>query len=197
MRALRGWLVVVPALVSAAGCAGMHEARYVYQDGEYGVVGIPENTNVWPHYYRDQAEVLIAAHFPEGHEIVRAEEVVEGSRTTMVKGTNTAEIAPHLPVPIVSIGKIGLTADRSQADSVKIKECRIIYRRSLGAIPPGEFAALATPTPSPYVDPNAVERKKAAGDPKDEKAAEAKGPKKEPDAAKAIADQKSCDAADF
>ncbi len=63
-----------------------------------------------------------------------------------------------------------------------------------GAIPPEEFAALATPTPSPYVDPNAVERKKAAADPKDEKAAEAKGPKKDADAAKAVADGKSCDA---
>ena len=196
MRALRGWLIL-PALGSAAGSAGMHEARYVYQDGEYGVVGIPENTNVWPHYYRDQAEVLIAAHFPEGHEVVRAEEVVEGSRTTTVKGTNTAEIAPHLPAPIVSIGKIGLTADRSQADSVKIKECRIIYRRSPGAVPPGDFSPLATPTPSPYVDPNAVERKKAAGDPKDEKAAEAKGPGKEPGGADARRAAGQCEAADL
>ncbi len=66
-----------------------------------------------------------------------------------------------------------------------------------GAIPPGEFAALATPTPSPYVDPNALERKKAAADPKDEKAAEAKASRKEADAPRTVADQKSCDAADF
>jgi hypothetical protein len=160
MRLLKGLLAALPALIWGAGCAGMHEARYVYQDGEYGVVGIPENTNVWPDYYRDQAEALMKAHFPEGHEIVRAEEVVEGSRTTTVKGTNTAEIAPHLPAPLLSIGKIGLTADRSQADSVKIKECRIIYRRVPSVLPPGEFAAAATPTPSQYVDPNAAERHK-------------------------------------
>jgi hypothetical protein len=171
----------------------MNEARYVYQDGEYGVVGLPENTNTWPHYYRDQAEVLMVAHFPEGHEIVRAEEVVEGSRTTTTKGTNTAELAPHLPAPLLSIGKIGLTADRSQADSIKIKECRIIYRRSPGAVPPDEFAAMATPTPVPYVDPNAAERRKATGD---EKASEAKGPKKEADGAKATANAKACDAVD-
>lgn len=162
MRLSKGLLVVAPVLISTFGCAGMHEARYVYQDGEYGVVGIPENTNAWPDYFRDQAEALMKAHFPEGHEIVRAEEVVEGSRTTTVKGTNTAEIAPHLPAPLLSIGKIGLTADRSQADSVKIKECRIIYKRAGTTLPPPDFAAAATSTPIPYVDPNAAERRRAA-----------------------------------
>ena len=162
MRLLKGLLVVATALIAGSGCAGLHEARYVYQDGEYGVVGIPENTNDWPNYYRDRAEALMKAHFPEGHEIVRAEEVVEGSRTTTVKGTNTAEIAPHLPAPLLSIGKIGLTADRSQADSVKIKECRIIYKRAGTTLPPPDFAAAATSTPVPYVDPNAIERRKAA-----------------------------------
>jgi hypothetical protein len=159
-------MIAVPALVSGIGCAGMHEARYVYQDGEFGVVGIPENTNLWPYYYRDQAEALMKAHFPDGHEIVRAEEVVEGSRTTTFKGTNTAEIAPHLPTPLLSVGKIGLTTDRSQADSVKIKECRIIYRKTPASAPSEPFAALATPTPAPYVDPNALERRKAAGEEK-------------------------------
>lgn len=164
MRLLEGWMIAVPALISAAGCAGMHEARYVYQDGEYGVVGIPENTNLWPTYYRDRAEALMKGHFPEGHEIVRAEEVVEGSRTTTVKGTNTAQIEPRLPAPLLTIGKIGLTADRSQADSVKIKECRIIYRRTPTSAPSEPFSALATPTPAPYVDPNALERRKVAGE---------------------------------
>lgn len=177
-RECRG-IVVATALIAGAGCAGMHEARYVYQDGEYGVVGIPENTNRWPAYYRDQAEALMTAHFPEGHEIVRAEEVVEGSRTTTLKGTNTAEIEPRLPVALLSIGKIGLTADRSQADSTKITECRIIYRRAGSVLPPPDFAAAATPTPSQYVDPNAIERRKAlVGDPaKEEKAKKLAEPK--------------------
>jgi hypothetical protein len=189
MRHLKRLLVIAPVLISTFGCAGMHEARYVYQDGEYGVVGIPENTNIWPDYYRDQAEALMKAHFPEGHEIVRAEEVVEGSRTTTVKGTNTAEIAPHLPAPLLSIGKIGLTADRSQADSTKIKECRIIYRRVGSVMPPGDFAAAASPTPSQYVDPNAAERHKGTTDgaSKDEKA---KPEAKKPDGAK-VADKKA------
>src|SRR3954463_12158059 len=157
MRLWNGLLVAAPVLISTLGCAGMHEARYVYQDGDFGVVGIPENTNAWPHYYRDQAELLMKAHFPEGHEIVRAEEVVEGSRTTTVKGTNTAMITPHLPAPLLSIGKIGVTADRSQADSTKITECRIIYRRKGSMLPPPDFASAASPTPAQYVDPNAAE----------------------------------------
>ena len=182
MRLLKRLLIVAPVLISSFGCAGMREARYVYQDGEYGVVGIPENTNIWPDYYRDQAEVLMRSHFPEGHEIVRAEEVVEGQRTTTVKGTNTAEIAPHLPAPLFSIGKIGLTADRSQADSTKIKECRIIYRRSGSVLPPPDFAAASSPTPSQYVDPNAAERHKGPADgAKDDKA---KPEVKKPDVAK-------------
>ena len=32
----------------APGCANMDAARYVYQDGEFGVVGIPRNTDHWP-----------------------------------------------------------------------------------------------------------------------------------------------------
>ena len=183
MRFMKRLLIIAPVLISTFGCAGMHEARYVYQDGEYGVVGIPENTNVWPDFYRDQAEALMKAHFPEGHEIVRAEEVVEGQRTTTVKGTNTAEIAPHLPAPLLSIGKIGLTADRSQADSVKIKECRIIYRRAGSVLPPPDFAAASSPTPAQYVDPNAAERQKATADAasKDDKA---KPEAKKPEAAR-------------
>ena len=66
------------------GCASTSDARYVYQDGEFGVVAIPQNTPRGPNHYRAQAEALMAQHFPEGYEIVRAEEVVEGSRTLTV-----------------------------------------------------------------------------------------------------------------
>jgi len=62
------------------GCAGMGEVRYVYQDGQSGVIGLPENTSRWPTYYRKHAEEMMAKHFPQGYEIVRAEEGVEGSR---------------------------------------------------------------------------------------------------------------------
>lgn len=147
---------------SAAGCAGTNQARYVYQDGDFGVVGIPENTDHWPTFYRSQAESLMANHFPEGHEIVRAEEVDQGSRTLTVEGTNTAEVGPKLPTDLLAVAKLGRTAKRSQADQVKVKECRIIYRRSPQADARPEFAERASLSPPEYLDPNAVARQKAA-----------------------------------
>jgi hypothetical protein len=140
--------------------------RYVYQDGQFGVVGIPENTDRWPTHYRRQADALMARHFPEGHEIVRAEEVVEGSRTLKVEGSNTAELAPQLPTALINIAKLGHTASRSQADTLKIKECRIVYRRAEAIdaeVQPG-YADSASLAPAPYIDPNAEARQKS-GDP--------------------------------
>ena len=68
-------------------------------------------------------------HFPEGHEIIRAEEVVEGERTVKLEDSRTAELArsrlgPH------NIAKLGRTKSSSQADKIDLKECRIIYRRN-------------------------------------------------------------------
>ena len=158
MRKRHGMLIAIATLSS--GCASTNGVRYVYQDGDYGVVGIPENTNCWPSHYRDQAEKLMIAHFPGGHEIVRAEEVIEGSRTLTVNGTKTAELTPQFPTELVKIAKLGRTDSRSQADILKIKECRIIYRKSLRH--EEVFALLPTLTPTQYVDPNAVERRKTA-----------------------------------
>lgn len=179
---LIGGLLLVSAL---SGCAGIEPARYVYQDGEFGVVGIPENTDRWPHHYRRQAEALMASHFPEGHEIVRAEEVVEGSRTLKVEGTRTAELAPQLPTELLKVAKLGRTASRSQSDTLDIKECRIIYRRAARPAFAETFAEAPELSPRQYIDPNAAERSKAtpqtaatpgkeqptAGKAKDEKAA--------------------------
>ena len=69
-------------------------------------------------------------HFPDGYEVVRAEEVVEGSRTLTVNGTNSAQLDTEGPVPLIKVGKIGRTASRTQADNVKIKECRIVYKKA-------------------------------------------------------------------
>jgi hypothetical protein len=151
-------LIAIAAISS--GCAATNGVRYVYQDGDYGVVGIPENTNRWPTRYHDQAEKLMTAHFPDGHEIVRAEEVIEGSRTLILKGTKSAEIAPQFPSELVKIAKLGRTDSRSQADTLKVTECRIIYRKSRHH--EEGFAQPPTLTPTQYVDPNAVERRKAA-----------------------------------
>ena len=50
------------------------------------MIGMPENTDCWPNFYRTQGEKLMADHFKEGHEIVRAEEVIEGDARSRSKG---------------------------------------------------------------------------------------------------------------
>jgi hypothetical protein len=157
----------------ASGCAATGEARYVYQDGQFGVVGIPRNTSHWPTNYRKHAEELMAQHFPEGYEIVRAEEVIEGSRVLTTNGSGVAEVGPALPLPLMKIGTIGLASSKNQADSVKIKECRILYKKAEhpGAPRAVAFAEQASLSPTSYLDPNALARKQAE---KSEKPAEDK-----------------------
>jgi hypothetical protein len=53
----------------------------VYQDDDFGVIGIRCNTFLDNADHTAQAEVIMTRHFPEGHEIVRAEDVVESQRT--------------------------------------------------------------------------------------------------------------------
>ena len=162
MRAASMLFVVLAGFLT--GCATDHNVRYVYQDKEFGVVGMPENTDRWPTHYRKRAEKLMAKHFPEGHEIVRAEEVTQGSRTLKIEGSKTAEIIPQIPAEILTIAKLGRSASRSQADVVDIKECRIIYRRAAHR-EATDFATDAELTPASYLDPNVAERKKAEAGP--------------------------------
>lgn len=161
---MRPWKRLAILLLAApgVGCASSQGVRYVYQDGNFGVVGMPENTDRWPTHYRHKAERLMEGHFPDGHEIVRAEEVIEGERTLKVEGSKTAEVAPQAPSSIVSVAKFGRTSSRSMADTTKIKECRIIYRRIGSPEVPTGFAAAADPTPTQYIDPNAAERHRIA-----------------------------------
>jgi hypothetical protein len=178
---------IVAVLLASPGCATTQNVRYVYQDRDFGVIGMPENTDEWPTHYRRQAEKLMEEHFPEGHEIVRAEEVVEGSRLLKIEGSKTAEIAPQLPTELLKVARLGGTASRSQADTLKIKECRIIYRRiprvetshtedrgpakarirsgnRPARIEAADFAEQAAMTPAQYLDPNDAERRKARND---------------------------------
>lgn len=161
-------------MLGTVGCSGAREVRYVYQDAYAGVIGMPANTSQWPTYYRKHADKLMEKHFPEGYEIVRAEEVVEGSRTVTINGSTAAEIQPSASSNLVTVGKLGRTKSRSQADSLKIKECRILYRKSEPVDPQKqlEYAERAMWTPAPYIDPNALDRKLAKGKPGEAKAAE-------------------------
>ena len=138
------------APVLCVGCVGVGDARYVYQDGQFGVVGIPSNTETWPHHYRAQAEDLMKAHFPDGYAIVRAEEVVEGSRTLVLDGKTTAEVAPGVAAHLGRIATVGRTKGRTQSDSVKIKECRILYRKAADSDTPEGFAADPAQGPACY-----------------------------------------------
>lgn len=160
MRSFHGRLFALSALLALSGCAATRQVRYVYQDRDFGVIGMPENSDRWPTHYRRHAEDLMKAHFPGGHEIVRAEEVVEGTRTLTVQGTNTAEVLPSLPTALLSFGRLGRSSTRSQADRLKLKECRIVYRRSGNQEGPAIYSPLATLTPTRYVDPNDVEHNK-------------------------------------
>jgi hypothetical protein len=92
MRSYPTLLLALPLMVTGMGCASTEQARYVYQDREFGVVGIPANTDRWPNHYRTQADRLMQRHFPEGHEIVRAEEVVEEHRRASAR---TADRPPQ------------------------------------------------------------------------------------------------------
>jgi hypothetical protein len=157
---MRAFLALL-SVTYLSGCIHTHEVRYVYQDRDFGVVGMPENTDLWPTHYRRKGEKLMNAHFPEGHEIVRAEEVIEGERTLKVEGSNSAEVSPQVSDSLIKVVKLGHSTSRSEAETVKVKECRIIYRRACSAKPKG-YAEAATLTPSSYVDPNAAERRKAA-----------------------------------
>jgi hypothetical protein len=153
------------------GCAGTGEVRYVYQDGQSGVIGLPENSSHWPTYYHQRAEELMAKHFPEGYEIVRAEEVEEGSRTLTVNGTNTAVIDPGTSSRLLAVGSLGRTSTRSQSDTMKIKECRILYKKaeSRDTAKRGDYAERASWSPEFYVDPNAKAHKPPAATPRDAK----------------------------
>ncbi|WP_435009564.1 hypothetical protein P12x_000820 [Tundrisphaera lichenicola] len=156
MRTILALLIIT----FTSGCAMTHDVRYVYQDGDFGVIGLPENTDEWPTHYRSRAEELMEKHFPQGHEIVRAEEVIEGERMVKSEGTHTAEVSPQLPAALVNVAKLGRSEHHSQSDTLKLKECRIIYRRSDLLANPKGFAKASDLTPTQYLDPNALERKK-------------------------------------
>jgi hypothetical protein len=159
MRAFVLLLLLLTAF--SPGCATTESVRYVYQDNDFGVIGMPENTDRWPTHYHRRAEKMMVEHFPGGYEIVRAEEVTEGSRTLKIEGSGTAEINPQVPAELLKIAKFGRTTSRSQADVVKIKECRIVYRRASPS-EASQFSSDVDVDPKRYVDPNDSERKKTA-----------------------------------
>jgi hypothetical protein len=180
---MRGRIAIVLGLLDLAlsGCASTSDARYVYQDGEFGVVAIPRNTSDGPNHYRQQAAALMAQHFPEGYEIVRAEEVVEGSRTLTVGKTGSTEITPQVTPHVLALLKVGGSMTRSQADTLALRECRIIYRKAdpHSAAAAGDFAPEPSQTPTCYLDPN-TEAKRQEKEPVKAAHANTEGPPTRP-----------------
>jgi|GEM_PF-654621 len=148
-----------------SGCAMMPDARYVYQDGQFGVIGIPQNTKFGRKDFLAQAHDLMRQHFPDGYEIVRSEEVIEGQRS-LDSGKKT-EIASEPSFKaldqMIKLGRFAETRSIEQKDSIPILESRIIYRRKTTDGPQGAngFAALASATPQYYIDPNDMARCRA------------------------------------
>ncbi len=141
-------------------------ARYVYQDHDFGVVAIPINTYLGKVSFRDEAEHLMARHFPDGYEIVRAEEVNEGERTLDVGRKTQIETDPNVTAlnQMIRLGKLDQTTSFEQKDKIMVRECRIIYKRKSlgGAVGGGQFTATSSVNPRFYIDPNETVRRQNA-----------------------------------
>jgi len=165
MRLFRAVLLGLFATASA-GCMKPIVARYVYQDHDFGVVAIPMNTYLGKVSFRDEAEELMGRHFPDGYEIVRAEEVNEGERTLDVGRKTQFETEPNLTAlnQMIKLGKLDQTTSFEQKDKIMVRECRIIYKRR-GATRPvssGPFALASSVNPQFYIDPNETVRRQNA-----------------------------------
>jgi len=175
------WVVCLALIwMPAFGCAKPIVARYVYQDGEFGVVGIPVNTYQQKMSFREEAEGLMARHFPEGYEIVRAEEVNEGERLLDLGKKTEVETEPKLTAlnQVFKLGKLDRTTSYEEKDKLQVRECRIIYKRkpvhSTGRS--GQFAAVTSLAPPFYLDPNEMARRQI----KEEMLAKASAASKKP-----------------
>jgi hypothetical protein len=163
-RQLLFWAICLGlAALPTTGCMKPIVARYVYQDHDFGVVAIPMNTYLGKASFRDEADELMARHFPDGYEIVRAEEVNEGERTLDVGKKTQFETEPNLTAlnQMIKLGKLDQTTSFEQKDKIQVRECRIIYKRKLRKSPEeiGQFAALNSLNPRFYIDPNEMVRR--------------------------------------
>jgi hypothetical protein len=149
----------------AGGCATPPAARYVYQDGHFGVIAIPKNTTLGKTNFQEQARTLMAQHFPDGYEIVRAEEVIEGQRILDTDKKTVIDTEPSFSAlnQMFKLGKLSRTTSMEQKDQIQILESRIIYKKRSPDTPAGSnnFSALASLTPPFYIDPNEVLRCRA------------------------------------
>ena len=104
----------------------------------------------------------MSRHFPEGYEIVRAEEVNEGERIRDVGRKTEFETEPALAVlnQIVRLGSLNRTTSFAEKDKLQVRECRIIYKKKSIHTPgrTGQFASVTSLAPPLYIDPNEIMR---------------------------------------
>lgn len=159
------WVGVLLAgsVLHSGGCATPPDARYVYQDGEYGVIGVPRNSPYGRRDYDHQARELMTRHFPGGYEIVRAEEVVAGERTLDKAIKKELDTEPGFSAfnQMLKLGKFARSSSIDEKDVTHITESRIIYRRKPSGAAAGldGFTLIANQAPSLYLDPNDLARK--------------------------------------
>lgn len=135
----------------SSGCSRNPTARYVYRDGNHGVIGLTNNTEST----RRQAERLMIQHFPDGYDIVREEEIDTGSRKSDQTTGASSKFTPNSAIAklIVGEGSASTEAKSNFVDNLKLHEARIIYRNRKSMSQAG-FASIASITPEMYVDPN-------------------------------------------
>jgi hypothetical protein len=97
-------LLVLPCL------GGCQSARFIAMDRQGGVIALPENSNVWPTYYRDKAAAMMREKCPTGYEIVREGEVVTGQVAHTETTSNTT------PPPALVLGGDTKSNGKSQSD---------------------------------------------------------------------------------
>jgi hypothetical protein len=112
--------IVVTAL---PGC--MQGAKLIHQDATSGVVSIPENSNVWPTYYRDSAYQKIREVYPAFNprvDIIEQGEYVVGQQTHNDQRVDRRQFGPD--------GKPTgeLTLNSNTTTTTDLKEFRITFR---------------------------------------------------------------------
>lgn len=116
-------LSVVLASLTLTGCSS---ARQVSKDSESGVIAIPSSSSS---KHREKAQELMTAHFPEGYEIVKEEEVVIGKTTNWEKkeGRGFTHEGDGFQVEF-SAGGRGNT--RGESTTIDKTEYRLYYRKA-------------------------------------------------------------------
>lgn len=151
MRRNASWLAMFLFLLVAAGCSQNRGARYVYRDGNHGVIGLADHTN----RTRRRAEALMAQHFPDGFDIVREEEIETGSRKSDWSRLRNKMIKPGAGAAefLIGMGTASSETSTKYVDDIKLHELRVIYQNRQGEAQSG-FTTLASINPQMYNDPN-------------------------------------------